>query len=169
MRSSWEFMPEMVGHTPRIPRSWDRYGRVGLEFYKAPWKPQIFLGFYLNPDDHAIPHVNAARGIDLVLFIEGEPAVVPMGLAWKQRADALRRQFPNLRVLEPHEIGRNKWRKLTIQEPLANVILQHPTEDEQVTFILERFRSWSTVLFADGQLEADMTSTWSSATGMVAS
>jgi hypothetical protein len=159
----WQSIPEFY----RIPYFAEpkpvRWGRVGIEFYRKAWEPQIFVGFLLDPEDHALKFTDVHRGIDLALFIECKPPTTkPKGSAWKERAQALRSHFSGttIKVQSHEEILQSRWRKFTVQECLADVIRGHPDDELQTQAIYDRLQSWATVLFKNGTLEQAMRETW---------
>ena len=162
-RLDWESIPEFYRFPSVAEPKPIRWGRVGIEFYRKKMKPQIFVGFLLDPEDHALEFTDERRGIDLALFIECDPpSIKPKGSAWKDRAHALRSHFlgRTMKVRYHEEIQHSKWRKLTVQECLVDVIRQHHDDESQTRAIYDRLESWATVLFKDGTLERAMRETW---------
>lgn len=138
---------------------------MGLEFYKEEMKPQIFVGFLLNPSDHGLTFTDKARGIDLALFIEcAPPSTKPKETAWIERTAAIQNKFKTV-VAHNHTEIQKKYRKLTVQECLPDVIRGHCEEEVQIEAIYSRLHSWAEVLFEGGTLKAAMRETWPNSSG----
>jgi hypothetical protein len=158
---SWDAIPLFCRTTRHLYKNRPiRWGRVGLEFFRRQWNPQIFVGFLHDPRDHQLKFVDEARGIDLLLLIECmPPSTRPKGSAWEERVKAIRNRFPGVVALDYTELL-SRWRKLTVQECLADVIKGHHDEEAQAKAIYNRLQSWAAVLFENGTLEQAMRETW---------
>lgn len=162
-KQDWACIPSFYStHVMPKPLRW---GRVGLEFYRTEFAPQIFVGFLLDPYDHGLKFVDKDRGIDLALFIECRPpSTKPKGSAWIDRTREIRSRFPKVEARDFTEIQK-KYRKLTVQQCLADVIKGHHDEETQTEAVHRRLQSWAEVLFKDGTLESAMRDTWSDPSG----
>ena len=151
IEQDWSLLPKRFKE-PEVYCSRPKYGRMGIGFNDDKWNPLLLLGFLLDPTDHKLELCTPKKGIDLMLIIDAEQKVRVKGTALAKKADGMRQRFTEAKVEEGDEL-RNKWRKLVVRQPLADVIQGHPTEDDQVDVIYERFKAWCECLFNDGKLE----------------
>jgi hypothetical protein len=154
---SWEFLPTKFRIQKRAQSL--RWGRVVLEFGPEDWKPNIVAGFLLDGGDHQVDLCDPQRGFDIYFGIDGPSGVKVEGQAVVAKANALRERFPDAQVTGQNQ-AKNRWRKLMVRKPLADVIGPHATEDAQATAIYKQFEAWCIEVFADGEMQKAFLETW---------
>jgi hypothetical protein len=157
----WNFLPARFRDNKTVSKL--RWGRVGLDFgatVPSDWNPNLFAGFLLYGRDHGVELCDYRRGIDLMFAIEAQPKVALKGKAFKDKTRAIIEEFPTLTVQTSDQL-KNRWRKLFIREPLAEIIKIYEDENKQIAAIYKRFKEYCTILFSDGSLDKLFQKTWS--------
>jgi len=167
--TEWEFLFDELPHLDREKtkikwrgRNIPTEGRLGIRF--RPWKPGIFVGVLVNGEDHNIELRNRELGPDLVIVLDvssdgiGEmsrreylQSSLYVELANRLKQDASKHEWD---VVDAHgrpEPG-NDYHPLILRRPLAEVLRETKTFDEQIETTLEALKGGIEFLLEDDRI-----------------
>lgn len=156
------------------PKIYKRWGRIGFELPSEPlWRPGLFIGTLLDPEDHLVCWSRPERGPDLTLILsfmmpnQGDPGAKPDrdAFLYSPSFEALRLRLVAASEAGPYhvvdvlgdqqrkETAVNLWHPLHLRRPMIDVLDDAQSLAEQAERVVKELQGMLGVLLEGGELE----------------